>query len=67
VPSRKQLAAAAVILRCGFRDAAGGYMTDQKFSGVWLSDRPLDANEGVSGDAVLAVNFFHTAHRAGRL
>ena len=30
-------------------------MTDRLWSGVWLSDRPLDANEGAHGDVLLAV------------
>jgi hypothetical protein len=48
---------AAAILRDGFRDDAGRYLTDQTFSGVWLSDQPLDANEGAWGDVILAVKF----------
>ena len=46
---------AKVILRDGFRDGHGCYLTDHEFSGVWLSDRPLDANQGALGDIVLAV------------
>jgi hypothetical protein len=34
---------AKAILRDGFRDSPGRYLTDHEFSGVWLSDRPLDA------------------------
>jgi hypothetical protein len=30
-------------------------MTEQFWRGVWLSDRPLDANEGAYGDVVLFV------------
>jgi len=48
---------AAAILRHGFRDITGTYLTDQEFSGVWLSDQPLDVNEGAEGDAVLRVTF----------
>jgi hypothetical protein len=49
--------AAIAILREGFRDGSGGYGTAEKFSGVWLSDSPLDVNEGAEGDTVLVVNF----------
>jgi hypothetical protein len=48
---------AEAILREGFKDGFGRYMTDQTFSGVWLSDRPLDANDGVNGEATLGVSF----------
>src|SRR2546428_8644333 len=43
------------ILRNGFRDGTGNYLTaDQRFTGVWLSDRPLDINEtGTAGDCHL--------------
>jgi hypothetical protein len=50
------LQAATQILRDGFRDGTSPYMTDQEFSGVWLSDRPLGANEGVWGDTLLEVS-----------
>jgi hypothetical protein len=39
-------AAAQEILRAGFRDATGTYMTTSLHTGVWLSDMPLDINEG---------------------
>ena len=32
----------AKILKNGFRDATGTYMTGRVFTGVWFSDRPLD-------------------------
>src|SRR5262245_19846428 len=41
------------ILTGGFRDGTGLYLTSQERSGVWLSDRPLDANEGARGDTLL--------------
>jgi len=47
--------AAAAILDQGFRDATGGYMTTHDHAGVWLSDMPLDANEGAVGDVLLEV------------
>jgi hypothetical protein len=46
---------ATLILRGGFRDARGRYMTDREFIGVWLSSRPLDANEGAWGECLLRV------------
>ena len=46
---------ADAILSVGFRNGEGTYMTEQVWRGVWLSDRPLDANEGAYGDAVLFV------------
>ena len=48
---------ARTILREGFRDNEGSYGTDRQWSGVWLSDTPLDCNEGVSGNTILAVSF----------
>ena len=43
------------ILRSGFVDGIGTYRTNTEHSGVWLSDMPLDANEGVFGDSLLVV------------
>ncbi len=50
---RTTQAAAAAIQAHGFRDAMGTYMTDGEHTGVWFADRPLDPNEGASGDALL--------------
>ena len=47
--------AARSIMREGFRDSAGYYMTDIWLEGIWLSDQMLDVNEGAEGDTVLAV------------
>jgi hypothetical protein len=47
--------AAAEILRDGFRDGEGDYMTDVVLRGVWLSDVPLDIQEGANGRQVLEV------------
>ena len=52
--------AAAAILRGGFVDGEGSYGTDTILSGVFLSNRPLDLNEGVRARAkplTLAVTF----------
>ena len=48
--------AAEQILSGGFRDGEGTYLTEQVWRGVWLSDQPLDANEGAYGDTVLCVD-----------
>ena len=48
--------AAQGILRDGFRNGAGRYMTDQEWQGVWLSDVPIDPHGGPSGDMLLAVD-----------
>ena len=42
--------------RDGFKDGSGYYLTDRKWSGVWLSNVPLDGNEGARGDVLLAVS-----------
>ena len=47
---------AEAILRDGFRDATGSYLTGRPHTGVWLSDVPLDVNEGADGDTVLALD-----------
>jgi hypothetical protein len=39
----------------GFRDGTSDYLTSTKHTGVWLSDTPLDANEGATGGQVLEV------------
>jgi hypothetical protein len=38
--------AAEEIIRNGFRDGTGPYLTGDLYSGVWLSDVPLDPNDG---------------------
>ena len=53
---RTSTEAATAILREGFRDATGRYMTDRLHSGVWLSAVPLDLNSGGGGDAVLRIS-----------
>lgn len=49
------LTAADAILKAGFRDATGTYGTMRRWSGVWLSNVPLDVNEGCKGPVVLEV------------
>lgn len=52
---RTTAAAARAILTGGFRDGTGTYLTKNVYSGVWLSDIPLGANEGAGGDTLLEV------------
>lgn len=52
---RTHAAAAESILRDGFRDGHGRYMTDREWSGVWLSAQPLNSNDGACGDTLLRV------------
>jgi len=44
---------AQTILKSGFKDRTGTYGTGNKFGGVFLSNEPLDANEGATGDVLL--------------
>jgi hypothetical protein len=48
-------AAAQQILAGGFRDGQGNYMTTRLHSGVWVSDQPLDENEGACGNALIRI------------
>ena len=49
--------AAKAIVAGGFRDATGSYMfLETELTGVFLSDVPLDCNEGARGDALLEVH-----------
>jgi hypothetical protein len=43
------------ILREGFKDVTGYYLTDCLHNGVWLSNVPLDCNEGAKCDDLLEV------------
>jgi hypothetical protein len=46
---------AANILKAGFRDTTGSYMTATTVTGVWVSDKILDENEGACGKAVFQI------------
>jgi len=46
---------AARILRDGFCDRTDYYLTSQLHTGVWLSDMPLDENEGASSEERLCL------------
>lgn len=48
-------AAGEAILAEGFRNGRGHYLTSNVYEGVWLSNIPLDVNEGASGDDLLVV------------
>jgi hypothetical protein len=41
------------IVADGFRDSESYFGTENLHSGVWLSDRPLDTDEGAVGNALL--------------
>jgi hypothetical protein len=48
--------AADAILRDGFRDNTSNYlMSALTLTGVFIADRPLDANEGAKGDQLLEI------------
>ena len=52
---RTTRASADAILATGFKDATGHYGTRNQYTGVWISNEPLDMNEGASGDVLLVV------------
>lgn len=52
---RTTLEKACSILKSGFRDGTGNYLTAQRWTGVWLSDQPLDENEGANGSTLLSM------------
>jgi hypothetical protein len=46
----------------GFRDSQGYWGTENLHSGVWPSDRPLDANEDAVGTALLRIELNKKEH-----
>jgi hypothetical protein len=52
---RTRAESAAKILAGGFRDGRGTYMTEIEFEGVWISDEPLDVNDGAHGTHLLRI------------
>jgi hypothetical protein len=48
--------AAAQIMKSGFRDSTGTYLTGREWAGVWVSDRPLGMDEGAKGHVLLRVD-----------
>jgi hypothetical protein len=48
---------AEAILQSGFRDFEGSYgLEGMTLQGIWLSDMPIDCNEGAKGDELLEVS-----------
>lgn len=39
----------------GWRDSTGYYLTLNEYSGVWISNVPLDCNEGAQGEWLLTI------------
>jgi hypothetical protein len=52
---RTTLDIARKIIAEGFRDATGYYLTCNLHAGVWVSNVPLDANEGACGNALMRI------------
>jgi|GraSoi_2013_40cm_1033754.scaffolds.fasta_scaffold177596_1 hypothetical protein len=59
---RTALADARQIVADGFRDREGYYLKDRLRSGVWVSDRPLDENEGGCGNALIRIELAKDEH-----
>jgi hypothetical protein len=51
---------ADAILTDGFRDGEGTYLTANVYRGVWVSDGPLDVNEGADGNRLFAIDIPET-------
>jgi hypothetical protein len=47
--------AARAIMRGGFRDHGGCYMTARWSEGVWVSVRPLGVDEGAKGERLIRI------------
>jgi hypothetical protein len=47
--------AASAILLHGFKDATGTHGTGSLHTGIWISNVPVDSNEGAKGDVLLEV------------
>ena len=43
------------ILKEGFKDGEGTYLTLNVYRGVWISNVPLDINEGAEGDDLIEI------------
>jgi hypothetical protein len=51
--------AAAAIERDGFKDTTGSYLTVNRYTGVWVSNTPLDVNDTsreYDGDSYFAID-----------
>jgi len=49
------------IIAEGFRDGEGSYGTRRLHRGVWVSDQPLDENEGACGNALIRIELAKSA------
>ena len=52
-----------VIKQGGFRGGTGTYMTVNVYIGVWVSNVPLDANEGAFGEMLIEMETPHSRTR----
>ena len=43
------------VMREGFKDSRGQFLTVHEWTGVWFSDRPLYSDEGGEGDTILEI------------
>jgi hypothetical protein len=57
---RTTAANARTILAKDFKDGMGTHLTNRVWRGVWLSNVPLDSNEGANGDTLLKVTLTPT-------
>ena len=48
-------AAASCILRDGFEDRTGTYLTRHEYTGVWVADEPLSEGDGPEGNVTLSL------------
>jgi hypothetical protein len=53
------------IIAEGFRDTTDYYLTTHLHTGVWVSDQPLDENEGASGNALMRIELAKEEHEIG--
>lgn len=49
-------AARAAVAGEGFVDGRGNYLTADEHTGVWVSDWPVDINEGAHGDTIVRID-----------
>jgi hypothetical protein len=56
-----RLDAAEAIDRNGFEDGTGTFLTEQQFSGVWVSDRPLVDQSGIDNPVVFEIDVADSA------
>lgn len=47
---------AECILKDGFKDSIGNFLTLNKHEGVWFADSPLDSNEDADGEIVFELD-----------